>query len=278
MTTTQTQTATDSPTYEHPTYQVRDWDTHFEGAKSRTYKNKTSVQMPTRHGLGYRGMVNQKDGAALFGAWCAMCQVLSSHTPPREGYCTHDGTASGRPLKPSDLELLTDIPAKHFANMFTAASLQDVDWVRVTSPRIPQAIDLVPQGTILPLHSDSDLDSDLDSDSRDTAPPKKKMTDSQKAERIYEEYPKKVGRAKAIASIVTALKKGADPNIVIDAVIAYGRATKTWPAEDRQYIPNPATWFNQERWTDDQSEWTKGTKQAANGSDYVVQTTQEDGT
>ena len=109
------------------------------------------------------------------------------------------------------------------------------------------------------------------------APPKKKMTDKQKAERIYEEYPKKVGKGKAIASIVTALKNGADPNIVINAVIAYDRATKSWPAEDRQYIPNPSTWFNQERWTDDQDEWTKGTKQAANGSDYVVQTTQEDG-
>ena len=111
----------------------------------------------------------------------------------------------------------------------------------------------------------------------DTPKPKKKMTDKQKAERIYEEYPKKVGRGKAVASIVKALKNGADPNIVINAVIAYDRATKSWPAEDRQYIPNPATWFNQERWTDDQSEWTKGTKQAANGSDYVVQTTQEDG-
>ena len=275
--TTKTQTATDSPAYEHPTYQVRDWDTHFEGAKSRTYKNKTSVQMPTKHGLGYRGMVNQKDGAALFGAWCSMCQILSSHPPPREGYCTHDGTSHGRPLKPSDLELLTDIPAKHFANMFTAASLQDVDWVRVTSPRIPQAIDLVPKGTILPLHSDSDLDSDSDSCASKSPKPKKPMTDTQKAERIYEEYPKKVGKGKAIASIVTALKNGADPNIVINAVIAYGRATNSWPAEDRQYIPNPATWFNQERWTDDQSEWTKGTKQAANGSDYVVQTTQEDG-
>ena len=102
--------------------------------------------------------------------------------------------------------------------------------------------------------------------------PKKPMTDTQKAERIYKEYPKQVGRGKAIASIVKALKNGADPNIVINAVIAYGRATNSWPAEDRQYIPNPATWFNQERWTDDQSEWTKGTKQAANGSDYVVAT------
>ena len=268
--TTKTQTATDSPAYEHPTYQVRDWDTHFEGAKSRTYKNKTSVQMPTRHGLGYRGMVNQKDGAALFGAWCAMCQVLSSHTPPREGYCTHDGTASGRPLKPSDLELLTDIPAKHFANMFTAASLQDVDWVRVTSPRIPQAIDLVPKGTILPLHSDSDLDSDSDSCASKSPKPKKPMTDTQKAERIYEEYPKKVGKGKAIASIVTALKNGADPNIVINAVIAYGRATKTWPVEDRQYIPNPATWFNQERWTDDQDQWRSKSANVAHTSEHYT--------
>ena len=266
--TTKTQTATDKPIYSHPTYQVRDWDTHFEGAKSRTYKNKTSVQMPTRHGLGYRGMVNQKDGAALFGAWCAMCQVLSSHTPPREGYCTHDGTASGRPLKPSDLELLTDISAKHFANMFKAALLQDVDWVQVTSPRIPQEIDSAPRDTILPLHSDLDLDSDSDSCERDLKPSKPKHTIESMADTIYERYPRKIGKGAAIKAIISALKGGVDPNVLGAAVIAYAKAYNTWPLEDKQYAPHPATWFNQRRWEDDQSQWTLKSNTDQNGSEY----------
>tara|TARA_R110002096_G_scaffold55110_2_gene141876 strand:- start:277 stop:963 length:687 start_codon:yes stop_codon:yes gene_type:complete len=102
------------------------------------------------------------------------------------------------------------------------------------------------------------------------AQPKKPMTDTQKAERIYKEYPKQVGRGKAIASIVTALKNGADPNIVINAVIAYGRATKSWTAEDRQYIPNPATWFNQERWTDDQDQWRSKSANVAHTSEHYT--------
>jgi len=110
---------------------------------------------------------------------------------------------------------------------------------------------------------------------KSTPNPKKKLTDTQKAERIYKEYPKKVGRAKAITSIVAALNNGADANIVINAVIAYGKATKTWPAEDKQYIPNPATWFNQERWTDDQDEW-RSKAQVVTGAEYVV-ATQGDG-
>ena len=110
---------------------------------------------------------------------------------------------------------------------------------------------------------------------KSTPNPKKKLTVTQKAERIYKEYPKKVGRAKAITSIVAALNNGADANIVINAVIAYGKATKTWPAEDKQYIPNPATWFNQERWTDDQDEW-RSKAQVVTGAEYVV-ATQGDG-
>ncbi len=31
-----------------------------------------------------------------------------------------------------------------------------------------------------------------------------------------------------------------------------------WPAEDRKFVPHPATWFNQERYLDDPKEWQRG--------------------
>ena len=132
--------------------QVIGWDENFEGAKSKTYKNKTTCQMPTKHGLGYKKLVRGSDGAALFGAWCAMIQVLSRHPAPRHGYCTDTGGADGRPYTPDDLEMLTDIPAKHFKKMLELASSQVVGWLRI--------LDGYQTDTAGPLNSDSDSDSD----------------------------------------------------------------------------------------------------------------------
>ena len=145
-------------------YQVVGWNENFEGAKSRTYSNKSACQMPTKHGIGYRKLVRSKNGAALFGAWCAMIQVLSRHQKPRDGYCTDTGRIQGRPYTDTDLELLTDIPADIFRQLFQVAARQDVGWLR-----IPQGYHAdttrIPQGQLdLDSDSDSDSDSNLDSD------------------------------------------------------------------------------------------------------------------
>ena len=78
-----------------------------------------------------------------------------------------------------------------------------------------------------------------------------------KAEEVYFHYPKKTGKKAAIKSIENALKviKLED---LLPIVVTYGRKT-AWM--DKQYIPNPATWFNQERWEDDQSLWDEPKQQ-----------------
>jgi hypothetical protein len=116
--------------------------------------------MPTKHGLGYRRLVRRPNGAALFGAWCAMVQVLSRHTNPRQGYCTDGGGIADRPYTDTDLEALTDMPASIFADMLQVCASEQVGWLRIL-----QGTTGIPQGTIVPLHSDLDLASDLDSDS-----------------------------------------------------------------------------------------------------------------
>lgn len=80
---------------------------------------------------------------------------------------------------------------------------------------------------------------------------------------IYAAYPRKVGRAAAIAAIKKALTKVPSAKL-LEAVNAYDDAVRTWPPTARytaagvDTVPHPATWFNQERWTDDRSEWVKG--------------------
>ena len=142
--------------------QIINWPKTFEGAKSKTYNNKTSCQMPTKHGLGYRRLIRRDNGAAIFGAWCALIQVLSRHNKDRQGYCTDTGRSDGKPYTSEDLELLTDIPAIYFDEMFDICSSQSVDWIKVIQVKDTTGIS---QGTIVPLDLDSDLDSDLNSDS-----------------------------------------------------------------------------------------------------------------
>ena len=79
---------------------------------------------------------------------------------------------------------------------------------------------------------------------------------------IYAIYPRKVGRAAAMKAIEKAMAK-VSPQELWEAVNAYGIAVRTWAPTARytaagvDTVPHPATWFNQERWTDDRSEWVK---------------------
>jgi len=104
----------------------------------------------------------------------------------------------------------------------------------------------------------------------------KAVTLSDRAASIYAAYPKKVGRAAAIKAIGLAIKAGVDPARLHERTKAYAAAVAKWPAEDRAYIPNPATWYNQGRWDDDPAAWVRtannstGPKAPMNGSDYLV--------
>ena len=154
-------------------YQVNNWSDNFEGAKSKTYNNKTSCQMPTKHGLGYRRLVRQTGGAGLFGAWCALIQILSRQSKPRKGYLTDNGKKDGRPLTSDDLFILTDIPSGTFDQMLRLCTSPEIDWLTNHAPtdtvgdRTDTAGDI--GDTIVPLDLDSDSDLDLDSNTPQAA-------------------------------------------------------------------------------------------------------------
>jgi hypothetical protein len=81
------------------------------------------------------------------------------------------------------------------------------------------------------------------------------------AEEIYQLYPKRVGKADAIKAIVKALSR-VDAEVLREAVTAYSAARA---GQDAQFTPNPATWFNQDRWTDDRSTWNGTVRSGGQG-------------
>ena len=74
---------------------------------------------------------------------------------------------------------------------------------------------------------------------------------SDNVERLYQEYPRKIAKPVALKAIRAALGK-ASYDVLMEAVQAYAKARI---GQEKQYTPHPSTWFNQERWNDDRSEW-----------------------
>ncbi len=65
---------------------------------------------------------------------------------------------------------------------------------------------------------------------------------------FYKAYPKKVGKAAALKSF-SKLHVGESMLNEMLSVIEKQKDTKQW--QDKQFIPNPATWLNQRRWEDE---------------------------
>ena len=82
--------------------------------------------------------------------------------------------------------------------------------------------------------------------------PNKSNTARQLAESVYEAYPKKVGFPVALRAIEKALKS-TDYDTLLAATVAFAKARR---GQDAQFTPMPATWFNQQRYLDDQSTWS----------------------
>lgn len=69
-------------------------------------------------------------------------------------------------------------------------------------------------------------------------------------ERFWKAYPKKVGKGAALKAFEKA-KVNADLIVVIENAIEQQKKTDQWKKDGGQYIPNPATWLNQQRWEDE---------------------------
>lgn len=68
--------------------------------------------------------------------------------------------------------------------------------------------------------------------------------------RFWAIYPRKVGKG-AARKVWQKLKPSAELTETLLSAVNIQRNSEQWQKENGQYIPNPATWLNQERWEDD---------------------------
>jgi hypothetical protein len=77
---------------------------------------------------------------------------------------------------------------------------------------------------------------------------------------FWRDYPKKVGKG-AARRAWDKIKPDDDLTVKILVAIKDQRNTPQWKKEKGQFIPNPATWLNQERWSDSVEVETASAKQ-----------------
>ena len=80
--------------------------------------------------------------------------------------------------------------------------------------------------------------------------------------KIYEAYPRKVGKAAGLKAIRMALRSRT-PEFLLERTQRFAEAI-SW--QEPRYIPHPATWFSQERFDDDPADWEDPESRAAAGN------------
>lgn len=99
----------------------------------------------------------------------------------------------------------------------------------------------------------------------------KPAPDVDQAETIYDAYPKKVSKPKALVAIRNAIKQFGF-ELVLDKTAKYAVVRQ---GQNPQFTPHPATWFNGHRFNDDPSTW-KDVEQSPATKQYPTITTKEE--
>lgn len=108
----------------------------------------------------------------------------------------------------------------------------------------------------------------LDAAYKDAAKERKRTGIHPDAERVYELYPKKVGRDAALVAITKALQKNT-VEYLLDKTSQFARCVADWPSSYRYFqdgadrCPHPSTWFNEGRYADDPSTWKRAGARSA---------------
>jgi len=131
----------------------------------------------------------------------------------------------------------------------------------VVTPGVPtdNAVVTPPQDKISKDKISKDQDKASDGDGKEI-----KYSDS--FEEFWKVYPKKIGKGAAYKSWKKIKPSDVLKEKIINAVKMQCNSIQ-WQKEGGQYIPNPSTWLNQERWNDELKYNNVGSKYAGLGRD-----------
>lgn len=239
-------------------YRIKGWTDNFESSRSKEIDSCTHIYMPNKqHGMGFTHILSQPDGPGVFGIWTLIAQGCSLQTKPRNGWMTDNGTKTGKPWTVQSMSLRWRAKAAIIERALEILTSEDVGWIEVIeTDGSSSAVHGVQNGSASAVQSQlsperSHLTRDNITQHNNNAAggddDDSKQTVVQNAEKLYLEYPKHVAKPKALKAIENALKR-ADFATLLQGVLKYKAATA---GKEAQYIAHPASWFNGDRWLDE---------------------------
>lgn len=105
---------------------IKDWNQHYENAQSRKIRGRLDwFPVPTKHdGKGFRRLMRQENGAALYGCWILIAAVAAKSLV--RGYLID----SDGPLSAEDISLKTDAPVETVESALRFL-IESVGWIEV---------------------------------------------------------------------------------------------------------------------------------------------------
>ncbi len=113
-------------------YTIKDWDKHFETAKTREYQHCQRITFETNlHKPAVRALLGEPDGWTYFGIWVGLCEWYgSTYTPKRDGKLVQ----SHSDLTPLTVGVIADCigaSEKQVQSALKRLSEPDIGWISV---------------------------------------------------------------------------------------------------------------------------------------------------
>ena len=113
-------------------YQIANWDALYENSRSREIDTCKFVCVPNKqHGMGFKQILAQPDGAALYGIFHCILGACSRQKRPRAGWLTEDGQPNGLPWEAADLSVQFTRPEKEVKRALEILTSRKVGWLVV---------------------------------------------------------------------------------------------------------------------------------------------------
>jgi phage recombination protein Bet len=280
-----------TPRTDSMSYQVLNWNEHFENNKSRERTHCSYVCVPNKQdGLGLQRLLAEPDGAAIYGIFNLILGACSKQKA-RDGHLTDTGrapSAGGVPWTLEDMALLWRRPVAEIQHALDVLCSAKVGWIKEIDDKCPPSARVVPaecplieenrreenrreQNTSGAAVVAAEVDGIVglpkataltpEAPDHEHFPPRDPRFTPNDVTRILRAYPRQVAIRRAQQPVEYALcelkHRGiADPVGYLLQRVQLFAASKAGNKGDK--TPNPATWFDDARYDDDPAEWNKG--------------------
>ena len=258
-------------------YVVKDWGKIYENNRSRVIDDLRWVPIPNKHdSLGFSTLIREKNGVALYGAWCLIIQVASK-CRPRGRLVNRDGV----PLTARAIGVMTGAPPEIIQDCLDLVTRPEIAWITpefsterqadVTSTSAGRQADVTSTsaGRHLPaprVRADALPFSSIPFSSAVTPSvsvtvehaserkPEIAALVRESAERMYRVHPKKKHLARIPVALSAALNGTQDARSTLMAIEGKHAAmcqTRNWTKEHGRFAPPLDEWLDDKGFTAD---------------------------